>query len=147
MIIRTGLMILLLTFVGLTSATAADKPADVIKYREAVMEAMSSHVSAILLIATNKIDGQQFLQVHADSLDELSSQLDMLFPADTIGGDTEALDSITAEPEKFAAAIKQMQDASAALRKAAGGDSNVMGAFAQVGKGCKGCHESFRAED
>ena len=146
-IIRTGILVMLITVIGLTNAMAADKPADVIKYRESIMEAFSSHVSAVLAIATNKIDGQQYLEGHADAIASLASQLDILFPEGTGGGDTEALPNIWTESEKFAAAISSMQDAAAALQTAASEGKPVMPAFAGIGKSCKGCHESFRAEE
>ena len=143
----TALLALLLTIGGLTSANAAGKPEDVIKYRDSIMDALSNHVSAVLAIATNKIDGQEYLQGHADAIADLSSQLDILFPEGTGGGDSEALPNIWTETEKFAAAIKTMQDAASGLQDAASSGQPVMPAFAGVGKACKGCHESFRAED
>ncbi len=135
---------------------AAAKPADTIKYRHAVMEGMSAHVNAFMLIATNKIDGRQFLQNHGDAIADLSGELDSLFPADSApssGGseepETHALPAIWDESEKFAAAVTKMQEAAATLQETtrSGDNKAIMGAFAAAGKACKGCHEDFRAEE
>jgi cytochrome c556 len=143
-----ALAILVLGFSMLATAQAAGKPEDTIKYRHAIMEALSSHVSAILLIATNKIDARQHLQEHADAVANLTGELDHLFPEGSGGSETETLPEIWSDSEKFAAAIKKMQDSALALQAAAGSNDNraFMGTFATAGKACKGCHESFRAE-
>jgi len=135
---------------------AAAKPADTVKYRHAVMEAMSAHVNAFMLIATNKIDDRTFLQNHGDAIADLSGELDTLFPADSAAApagseesETHALPAIWDEPEKFAAAVTKMQQAAAKLQETTrSGDSKaIVGAFAAAGKACKGCHEDFRAEE
>jgi cytochrome c556 len=143
-----SLAILALGFSMLVTAQAAGKPEDTIKYRHAIMESMSSHVTAILLIATNKIDARQHLQEHADAVANLSGELSHLFPEGSGGSETETLPEIWSDSEKFAAAIKKMQDSALALQEAAGLNDNraFMGAFATAGKACKSCHESFRAE-
>ena len=131
------------------SAGNADTAEDSIKYRHAVMEAMSGHVAAFNLIATNKIDGQKYLQAHADAVANMSDELDILFPKGSGDGDTEALPAIWDDSEKFSTAIAKMQETAGALREAtrSGDRKVVMGAFSAAGKACKGCHEKFRAED
>ena len=146
---RSGsLAILVLGFGVLATAQAAGKPEDTIKYRHAIMEAMSSHVAAILLIATNKIDARQHLQEHADAVANLSGELGQLFPEGSGGSETETLPEIWSDSEKFSAAVKKMQDSAQSLQAAAGANDNkaFMGTFAAAGKACKSCHESFRAE-
>ena len=136
------------SFGVLASAEAANSPEDMIKYRHAVMEAMSSHVAAILLIATNKIDARQHLQEHADAVANLTGELGHLFPEGSGGNETETLPEIWSDSEKFAAAVEKMQTTAEALQAAAGTNDGkaFMGAFATAGKACKSCHESFRAE-
>ena len=143
-----SLAILVLGFGVFATAQAAGDPEDTIKYRHAIMEAMSSHVAAILLIATNKIDARQHLQEHADAVANLTDELDHLFPEGSGGSETETLPEIWSDSEKFSAAVKKMQDSAQSLQAAAGANDNkaFMGTFAAAGKACKSCHESFRAE-
>ena len=49
-----------------TPTLAATAPADAIKYRKAVMEAMAAHVSAYLLINMGKVEHQDHLKAHVD---------------------------------------------------------------------------------
>ena len=131
------------------TASAATTPEDAIKYRQAVMESLGGHVAAFLLIALNKVDAREYLQNHADALANLSTEMDGLFPAGSGEGDTEALPAIWDDNEKFAAAVAKMQEATSALQETvrSGDPKAIMGAFAEAGKSCKGCHETFRAED
>ena len=146
----TGAVTALIVVLSLSSQAVADsKPEDVIKYRKSVMSAMSGHIGAYMLITFNKVDGGDYQQSHADAIVNTSKELDLLFPAGTGGDETEALPAIWEESEKFSAAIAKMQDSSVALKEAttSGERKTIMGAFAAVGKACKGCHERFRAED
>ncbi len=147
---RSGpLAILALGFSMLATAQAAGKPEDTIKYRHAVMEALSSHVSAIQMIATNKIDARQHLQEHADAVANLTGGQEHLFPEGSGGSKTETLSEIWSDPEKFAGAVTKMQDSAQALQVAGGSNDNkaFTDTFAAAGKACKSCHESFRAKD
>ncbi len=143
-----AVMILATILSLVANATTAATTEDTIKYRHAIMEGMSSHVAAIMMIATGKIDARQHLQEHADAVQSLSEQLNLLFPEGSGGSETEALPAIWEDGEKFNAAIVKMQETAQALQQAAGSDDNkaIMGAFAKAGKSCKGCHEKFRAE-
>jgi len=145
-----GTMVILMIGCGLfASAGTAATPEDAIKYRHSVMQAMSGHVNAFLLIASNKVDARQFLQGHADTVANLSRELDGLFPKGSGEGDTDALPAIWGDSEKFAASVTKMQETAGALQEATrtGDDKIIMSAFATAGKACKGCHETFRAED
>jgi len=140
--------ILIITTCLFTTAGAAATQDDVIKYRHSVMQSLSGHVNAFVLIATNKINSPQYLQNHADAIANLSSELGTLFPAGS-GQDTDALPAIWDDAEKFDAAVAKMQKTANGLQQVVGsGDPKaIMGAFAAAGKSCKGCHETFRAED
>jgi len=130
------------------SAGTAATTEDAIKYRHSVMQAMSGHVNAFMLIARNKVEARQFLQGHADAVTNLSRELDGLFPKGSGEGDTDALPAIWGNSEKFAASVSKMQETASALQEATrtSDDKIIMGAFATAGKACKGCHEEFRAE-
>ena len=141
--------ILIITTCLFTTAGAAATQDDVIKYRHSVMQSLSGHVNAFVLIATNKINSPQYLQNHADAIANLSSELGTLFPAGSGQGDTDALPAIWNDADKFEEAVAKMQKTANALQQVVGsGDPRaIMGAFAAAGKSCKGCHETFRAED
>jgi cytochrome c556 len=131
------------------NVNAETKPEDAIKYRQAVMATMGGHIGAFMLIAFNKVDGAPYLQSHADALANASNELVVLFPAGSDAGETEVLPAVWSDPDGFSAAVTKAQKATEGLQKAvAGGDRGaIMGAFADVGKACKGCHENYRAED
>lgn len=130
-------------------SSAAGTAEDAIKYRHAVMEEMANHMSALTLILLNKVDGGDYAQGHVDALARASSEMDVLFPKISSEGDTAALPAIWDDPDKFAEAVTKAQKATADFRSAvSGGDRKAtMAAFAAAGKTCKGCHESYRAED
>ena len=91
-------------------ASAATAPADAIKYRKAVMDAMAAHVSAFVLINFGKVDQQEYLKSHANALADLGAQGKVLFPAGTDTGDTNALPltvrvALPRSPTKKAAAL------------------------------------------
>lgn len=64
-------------------------------------------------------------------------------------GKTQALAEIWAKPAEFKAAMKLFSDAAPKLQTAAdsGDAAAIKTAFGDVGKTCKNCHETFRAEE
>jgi cytochrome c556 len=117
------------------------------RYRHTVMEAMGSSFGALALIMTNRVERPEQLATHAKALAETTSIVGTLFPPGSEGGD--ALPLIWQEPEKVAAAAKKAAEATAALAAAAeSGDRAALAkAFKAAGESCKGCHESYKAED
>ena len=83
---------------------------------------------------------------------ELSAKSSGWFPPGT-GQDvlhkTRALPAIWAKPDDFAAKDRDFQQAAQALKSATeSGDLNaVKGKFADLGKTCKACHDTYRAEE
>jgi cytochrome c556 len=118
-----------------------------VKYRHAVMEAMSNQFAALAMVFTNRVKRPQDLQVHAAALAKTATIAGELFPAGSEGGD--ALPIIWQEPDKFAAAAQKLVDASAALAAATeGGDrATIAKAFKTAGGACKGCHERYKEEE
>ena len=118
-----------------------------VKYRHAVMEAMSTQFGALAMIFTNRVDQAANLKVHADALAATATIAGTLFPAGSEGG--EALPVIWEEPDKFAAAIEELQTSTAALADAAAGDdpAALAAAFKAAGASCKGCHERYKEEE
>jgi cytochrome c556 len=132
-----------------TVTSAATAPADAIKYRQAVMEGMSAHVTAIALISFGKVDHPEYLKSHANALAELGSQAKVLFPAGTETGKTEALPLIWQEQEKFNKLVSDLETASAKLRDAvaANDKAGTSAAFKALGDSCKSCHDRYRKKD
>jgi len=143
--------VLIFVFSAIVSlnAAAARTAEDAIKYRHAVMEEMANHMTALTLILFDKVDDGDFAQGHADALARASSEMDVLFPEISRDGDTEALPAIWNNSDKFAKAVAKAQQSTVDFQQAlSGGDRKAaLAAFAAAGKACKGCHESYRAED
>ena len=134
---------------GLLSAPAlADEKNNWHKYREAVMDVLKGHIAAISMVAFNQVEDTGYQQMHADGLAAATAELGKIFPPDS-GHDSHALPAIWEQPDEFAAAVTEAEAATAGLREAiAGGDRRAVAqAFKRTGDACKGCHESFRAED
>ena len=118
------------------------------KYREGVMDVLKGHISAMSVVVFEGLEDTGHLQSHADGLAEAATEVGKIFPAGS-GDDTGALPAIWEEPDKFASAVTEFQDSSRSLSEAiASGDrGSIAAAFKRTGDSCKGCHESFRAED
>ena len=132
-----------------TPTLAATAPADAIKYRKAVMEAMAAHVSAYLLINMGKVEHQDHLKAHVDALAGMGSEVKVLFPAGTDVGKTDALPLIWKESERFGELASRLEKSSAELRDAVAANDKpgAMTAFKAIGESCKGCHDRYRKQD
>jgi len=130
-------------------AASATAPADAIKYRKAVMSALSAHVNAFMLINFGKVEHQNHLQAHASALADLGAQAKVLFPAGTDVGDTDALPLIWKEQDQFRKLAADLEASSAKLRDAvaANDKAGTMAAFKALGESCKGCHDRYRKAD
>lgn len=130
------------------SVGAETTPENAIKYRMAVMQAMAGHASAFSMIAFGRVDLPEYQQSHADALAAAGAQLKALFPEGSGDGDTDALPAIWQEPDKFAEAVAQAEEAMMNLREVAatGNRKAISDAFKATGDACKGCHEDYRAE-
>lgn len=131
-----------------TSVHAAPSAEDAIKYRNLVMDSMAAHYGALMLLLFDKVDVKDTTQNHADALANASAEIDQLFPEISRDGETEALPVIWKDSGAFSKQVKKAQAAATDLQAAiAGGDRKAtLSAAAAVGKSCKGCHESYRAE-
>lgn len=131
------------------SLASAATPEDAVKYRQAVMNTLSGHVSAISLIFSGKVEHQEYLLSHAEALAASGDQIGKIFPAGSATGKSEALPLIWEEPEKFQKAANAAKDATAQLRDAIkGGDNAAIGkAMKPVFEACKGCHDRYRKEE
>ena len=141
----TATIVLLSVFVPSFAAEAED----IIKYRISVMEAYGSHMSAASRIVRGKVDFQDQLTLHADSLDGIAKTIGTLFPEDSDFGDTRAKEEVWSQAKEFDDAVKANQQAAADFNKTvAGGDSAASAdTFKKLSDSCKSCHEKFRTEE
>jgi len=118
-----------------------------IRYRHAVMEAMSNQVAAMALILQGKVDRADEMQVNARALAEAATLVGGLFPEDSKGAD--ALPLIWEEPAKVATAAQAAAEATAAFAEiaASGSKAEIAKGFKAVADACKGCHERYKAEE
>lgn len=144
------------TVVGGGLALAVDEPANIIKYRKAIMRANAGHLGALAGMAKGEVSFTDEAPFHADALNEQSRDLARLFPEGSGMGDTEedsdALAVIWENPDEFQQAIEHFQEETAALAELTSGGEFEQAAFAQqvaqLGRdGCGGCHDDFREDD
>jgi cytochrome c556 len=131
---------------GISFQAMADTTAeDAADYRSAVMTSLRGHVGAASMIARGLVDNGDIVG-HAKGLASSAMELDHLFPAGSNVGESEALPAIWEKPEEFAAAVKKLQESTAAFVVAAeSADKEAIGAaFRNVGMSCRGCHDDFR---
>lgn len=121
---------------------------DAYEYRESIMTALKGHVGAISKQVRGLAGEPAYAARHAKAIAGLVSELHTIFPKGSNVGDSEALPGIWEDPDGFAKALANAEKAAAALGEAAdGGDLQAIGgAFMNMGKACKGCHEEFREE-
>ena len=87
----------------------------------------------------------------AQSVNDAAATQEKWFPAGSgpEAGKTQAKAEIWSKPAEFKTAMKNFADAAPKLQTAAnsGNVGAIRTAFADTGKTCKGCHETFRAEE
>ena len=147
-LVHSALVVSLATVFS-TATSAATAPADAIKYRKAVMEGMSAHVTAIALISFGKVEHPEYLKSHANALADLGAQAKVLFPEGTDTGNTDALPLIWKEQEQFNKLVSDLETSSARLRDAVAANDKpgATAAFKKLGEACKGCHDRYRKQD
>lgn len=130
-------------------ALAEPTPEDALDYRKAVMTALRGHIGAASMITRGLVDDDGHLVGHARGLHAGAMELSRVFQEGSDVGESEALPIIWEEPEAFAEAVADMEEATAAFVAAAeSGDSDaIAAAFRNVGMGCRGCHDRYRVQD
>ena len=137
-------------------ALAVDEPANVVKYRQAIMSAIGGHMGALSAMAKGEISYTDEAQAHAQAIHQMSQTVDRLWPEGTGQGElqgveTRALPDIWHRGDEFQEAITRLQDESQKLVQLTEGGEFEQAAFAQqvasLGRNaCGDCHEPFRAE-
>ena len=116
------------------------------------MEAIGKATKRIKQTLDSGSSDMDAIRTAAAKIDELAGKSSGWFPAGTdktVLPKTRALPAIWEKPEDFAAKDRQFQQAAKALKAAAdSGDANgVKSRFADLGKTCKACHDTYRAEE
>ena len=135
------------------AAVPATKEAalEIMHERHEGMEAIGKSVKTIKQTLDSGSPDLAAIGAAAAKIDELAGKSSGWFPPGT-GQDvlhkTRALPAIWERPEDFASKDRNLQQAAQALKAAAdSGDMNAIQArFADLGKTCKACHDSYRAE-
>lgn len=145
---KTTQFLFLALLAGLTTASVAAEPEDIIKYRKASMKANGGHMAATAAILSGKVDYKKDLANHARALAAINSDVAGLFPPDSDFGDTDALDAVWKKKADFSARAKDAKDKSAAFEKAVSTNdkAKMSAAFGQLNDACKACHKDFRKE-
>jgi cytochrome c556 len=122
---------------------------EIIKYRNSVMEAYAGHMSAASRIVRGKVDFQDQLKLHADSMAGIANITGTLFPEDSDFGETRAKEEVWSKPKEFEQAVQENQQAVSEFNKAvASGDKAALASsFKKISDSCKSCHEKFRTEE
>ena len=147
--LKGTVMALAMSAVVSVPVLADTTPEDALDYRKAVMTALRGHIGAASMIARGLVDNDGHLVGHARGLADGAREMERIFQEGSNVGESEALPLIWEEPDAFAEAIANMQEATAAFVAAAeSGDSEAIGAaFRNVGMSCRGCHDRYRVQD
>ena len=141
-----GALAAMIALTTVTTAEAADEPANVIKYRQKVMSSIGAHIGSIGAVLKGEVSYTGHVAAHARAMHDASLMLDDIFPAGSGVGETRAKPEIWQDWAKFKAATKAFQAAALELaRIAETGDMAAVGAqLKKVGEACGGCHKPFR---
>lgn len=144
-----GFAVFVCTTVTLSAAAADTTPENAKDYRKSVMTSLRGHIGAASMHVRGLVDDHGFLAKHAAGLASGAAELKHVFQSGSNVGDSEALPEIWEEPEAFAEALANAEQATSAFEEAvAGGDQQAIGAaFRDVGAACRGCHDRFRVAD
>ncbi len=141
-----GALAAMIALTTVTTAEAADEPANVIKYRQKVMSSIGAHIGSIGAVLKGEVSYTGHVAAHARAMHDASLMIDDIFPKGSGVGETRAKPEIWQNWAKFEAAAKALQTATKELaRIAEAGDmAAVGGQMKKVGEACGGCHKPFR---
>ena len=136
---------------ALTLAADEDPNAEAAHVRHALMEVVSWHMKEIVAMSTNRqpFDAERATLL-GERLVQLGGMIGDAFAVDTRGADirTAALDAVWESPDDFSMKTEELIVVANAYAEAArNGPGDARKAFIQLGGGCKGCHEKFKAEE
>lgn len=138
-----------------TAAVTQDDPGErAIGARQGFMQVVTWEAGPLFGMAKGDIEYDA--DTAADNAEKLNAivqyPVDRLFIPDTskadYTGDTRALAAIWDNPDEFAAAYEDLQEAVAVVAEEAGKGRDAMAASVQeLGNSCGNCHDDFRAEE
>ena len=133
---------------GATAVTAADEPAQILKYRQNVMKSVGDNIGNIAMVAKGEVTFVGNVAANARAIRDGLQMAVPLFPEGTgkEAGKTRALPSIWQDNAKFVEAMKASQAAAENMVAAAETNdlSQIQQALGALGKTCGGCHDNFR---
>lgn len=126
----------------------ADAAEDAIEYRQSVFTAIKWHFGSMAAMVRGKMDyDAEKFQHHATQVAALAHMPREGFIEGSDFGDTAAKDELWENMDDVNARFDTFIADSAALAASAGGDlDSVKGAFGQVAKSCKGCHDNYKED-
>lgn len=132
--------------------SAPPSPAQIVKYRHAVMNGLGAHMAGLSMIVKGETDRTGDAVMHATAVKELSHTIGALFPEGTGPGhdfETEAKPEIWTQHDKFVEAVKALESASDKLVEAAktGDAAQIKTALGGVGGACGDCHDVYKVDD
>lgn len=136
---------------GAAAATAADEPAQILKYRQNVMKSISDNIGNIAMVAKGEVTFVGNVAANARAIRDGLQMAGPLFPEGTgkEAGKSRSLPSIWQDNAKFVEAMKASQ--AAAENMVAAAETNDLGqiqkALGALGKTCGGCHDNFREKE
>lgn len=150
-VISAGIAVLLLLASAAQGAEAADAAADVVRYRQLSMRALSAHLKALSPLAAKKVSLPSHVSLHARAITDAAKMMAELFPKGSSVAEapgTEALDAVWKNDQAFAKAVQAFRVEAAKLAAAANkGDLPAVRAQIEVtNDACAACHKLFRAE-
>ena len=146
------LFVTVLLLAAPTALSAPSTPLQTVKYRQTEMKLLGGHMKALGAIVKGESDRVSDVLMHAEAVAALSKTVGAMFPDGTGPGpgiETESKAEIWTQKEKFAAAVKALEDSSAALVEAAKSNdpAKVKAAAGTVGQACGDCHDAFKVDD
>ena len=141
---RIIILLATILFAAVGSALAQDNP---IKERQALMKKNSDATQ--LVSAMLKGETPYDAAAAAEAMTGINGNMDKivtLFPEGSAAG-SDAKPEIWEDKADFDAKAETVEEATAKAAEAApGGKDSFQAAFADVGQGCKGCHEKYRVD-
>jgi cytochrome c556 len=140
---------------GLFAATSllsgngpAAQPGALVKYREAAMRSLASHMNALTLIVEGAVPFDDQVALHASAIGDLARVLPALFPSGS-GPEavkTDALTAVWKDAPGFKSVAGRFRDESEKLQRVAKApDLPAVRAQAQaVSRACTACHDAYR---
>ena len=135
--------------IALPAAAQYAKPEDAVKYRQAALTVLGSHMGRINEQLKSSSPNIQAIQTSAGVVESMSK-----LPWDAFGHGTETIGNTKARPELFKSeaqvkelAEKMQAEATKLNAVAKTGDVKaVRTQFGATGQSCKNCHDDFRAK-